>query len=537
MGRYADLLQEGVQPQNWQEALAQGSLASYLWNNGVSPAIKAVYGDPVGTAKAVGSGMLEQISPEHMQSVVNSAQGIGTMDGERDMKPAFMDALNIGAVGGPVGAATAPRGSIAMGGGRLPGDFVPSPTGSINFGHVPAPATPLGTPVPIRMFEGLGASDVTPQGWVTPDQLIGRRYLADHPRDRRRADSMVSSGSPDEVAFVHSVTSDPTAIYRQNGGVLEVRTSGGRDNMAALSLFPSENGDFYTVGNAMSRSVDKKYPQGGGRELVWSKSPVPASQAPLAPSETAALGGSVQTIEQTLYPRADGSKPYQMYMDYAPQYRSAVEADLPMDTASRMARAEEMGMNVSGFHGTNADISKFNTPVVWMSEAPGFANRYAVARGAEGANVIPVMGSSHSPFVFDRAERTQSPSTILQTAFSQARTMHPDSASFSNSVDKKEISRLMYEVNKAFPAEKGSPSAFEYWDNPAFVDYLSALGFDSIKVKEGGVPTVGIIGSNKVRARSAAFDPSKADSADILAANGGLGPLALALMGQQNQGN
>lgn len=120
MGRYADLLQEGVQPQNWQEALAQGSLASYLWNNGVSPAIKAVYGDPVGTAKAVGSGMLEQISPEHMQSVVNSAQGIGTMDGERDMMPALMDALNIGAIGGPVGAATAPRGSVGMSGAKNP---------------------------------------------------------------------------------------------------------------------------------------------------------------------------------------------------------------------------------------------------------------------------------------------------------------------------------------------------------------------------------------------------------------------------------
>lgn len=203
---------------------------------------------------------------------------------------------------------------------------------------------------------------------------------------------------------------------------------------------------------------------------------------------------------------------------------------LPMDEASRMARAAEMGMNVSGFHGTNADISKFNTPVVWMSETPGFANRYAVARGAEGSNVIPVMGSSQSPFVFDRAERTQAPSTILQTAFSQARTMHPDSESFSNSVDKKEISRLMSEVNKAFPAEKGSPSAFEYWDNPAFVDYLSALGFDSVRVKEGGVPTVGVIGPQNVRSRFAAFDPAKADSADLLASRANLGPIVNALL-------
>lgn len=93
MGRYAELLQDGIQTQNWQEALAQGSLASYLLNNGISPAIKAVYGEPVGTAKAVGSGIMEQIRPEHMQSVVNSAQGIGTMDGERDMRPAVMDAV------------------------------------------------------------------------------------------------------------------------------------------------------------------------------------------------------------------------------------------------------------------------------------------------------------------------------------------------------------------------------------------------------------------------------------------------------------
>ncbi len=207
--------------------------------------------------------------------------------------------------------------------------------------------------------------------------------------------------------------------------------------------------------------------------------------------------------------------------------------ELPMDDASRMARAAEMGMNVSGFHGTNQNIEAFNTPVVWMSEGPGFANRYAVARGSEGANVIPVMGSSHAPFVFDRAERPQAPSTILQTAFTQARQMHPDSASFANSVDKTEISRLMSDVNKEFPAEKGSPSAFEYWDNPAFVDYLKSLGFDSIKVKEGGVPTVGIIGGNNVRSRFAAFDPAKADSADILAAQGN--PLAALLAGYRGE--
>jgi len=203
---------------------------------------------------------------------------------------------------------------------------------------------------------------------------------------------------------------------------------------------------------------------------------------------------------------------------------------LPMDEASRMARADAMGMNVSGFHGTNQNIEAFNTPVVWMSEGPGFANRYAVARGSEGANVIPVMGSSHAPFVFDRAERTQAPSTILQTAFTQARQMHPDSASFANSVDKTEISRLMSDVNKAFPAERGSPSAFEYWDNPAFVEYLKSLGFDSIKVKEGGVPTVGIIGGKNVRSRFAAFDTSRADEADLLASRANLGPIVNALL-------
>jgi hypothetical protein len=494
----------GSRPDSAQNAAVNGGLLSYAENKGreflnnpdapwnAQSGLMAVMDTVALPAKAIGA------LPDRIQTVTGAAQ-------RGDYGPATDDAMSVAFSGLPIGAATAPRGAIAMGGGRLPGDFVPSPTGSINFGHVPAPATPLGKPVPIRMFEGLGASDVTPQGWVTPDQLIGRRYLADHPRDMRRADSMVASGSPDEVAFVHSVTSDPSAIYRQNGGVLEVSTSGGRDNMAALSLFPSENGDFYTVGNAMSRSVDKKYPQGGGRELVWSKSPVPASQAPLAPSETAALGGSVQTIEQSLYPRADGSKPYQMYMDYAPQYRSAVEADLPMDAASRMARARDMGYHTNLYHGTGSDISAFqeNRRGNWFTDRPEIANIYADKSGPSGSdirsihatadqNVMPVMIRGKVLEVSDLGPGGGGWSTD-NIAFS----LGVKAEDFKPATRMKELSEL-----------------------------AKSKGYSAIKITDmndlGGVQSQWkLIDPTAVRSRFAAFNPAKKDSTDLLASVGG----------------
>lgn len=112
MGAWADWLAQGTDGvQSWRDAADKGVLARYLIGNAVMPAAKAVYDDPTGVAKQLASGVVEQFSPEHRAEVVAAAQN-------GDGLPAFMDALNIGAVGAPVGMATAPKGAIGMFAGK-----------------------------------------------------------------------------------------------------------------------------------------------------------------------------------------------------------------------------------------------------------------------------------------------------------------------------------------------------------------------------------------------------------------------------------
>jgi hypothetical protein len=66
---------------------------------------------------------------------------------------------------------------------------------------------------------------------------------------------------------------------------------------------------------------------------------------------------------------------------------------LPMDEASRMARAREMGFDVETplYHGTDADFSAFRGET-WVSTGTARPNRQAMRSGGAGANVMPLVG-------------------------------------------------------------------------------------------------------------------------------------------------
>jgi len=82
--------------------------------------------------------------------------------------------------------------------------------------------------------------------------------------------------------------------------------------------------------------------------------------------------------------------------------------DLPMDDASRMARAQEMGLGQEAMHGTNQDFYAFDNSKIGMANDPGFSgtghyavrygkpNQYPNASGAAGEasyygkNLVPL---------------------------------------------------------------------------------------------------------------------------------------------------
>jgi hypothetical protein len=120
--------------------------------------------------------------------------------------------------------------------------------------------------------------------------------------------------------------------------------------------------------------------------------------------DTPALNPAQQTAQDMLdlLKQGRGSEvTEQMAAAADPQYL-AKHYDLPMDAASRMARAKEMGFDADTplHHGSNMDINSFDrtTRGTWVSDNPDMADSY-VARAGGTLYPVTVKGGSSFPRV------------------------------------------------------------------------------------------------------------------------------------------
>jgi hypothetical protein len=145
----------------------------------------------------------------------------------------------------------------------------------------------------------------------------------------------------------------------------------------------------------------------------------PAAQPrPVSPAqEVAALlrSGRAADVTDEMMARVDPQEMFALYQ------RGETGMDLPMDDASRMARAREMGFNPA-FHGTGADIMAVDPSFFgngadllgsgfYTSTNPNRAVRYVPREEtpsttlsenfAEGGNMLPLMVREQSPFVLE----------------------------------------------------------------------------------------------------------------------------------------
>ncbi len=153
-------------------------------------------------------------------------------------------------------------------------------------------------------------------------------------------------------------------------------------------------------------------------------------------------------------------------------------SDIPMDLASRMARAKEMGFDTDRvlYHGTHADFDEFQPsthgnigPGVYATNVPDFAGQFATS---EGGRTMPIMARGDFMPYSDWMELAYGP--------------RPAGESVSQTT-----ARVMEEAQKR--------------------------GFSGVEY--GGNNTVAIFDPRNIRSVNAAFDPSKSDSANLLAAN------------------
>jgi hypothetical protein len=215
---------------------------------------------------------------------------------------------------------------------------------------------------------------------------------------------------------------------------------------------------------------------------------------------------------------------------------------LPMDEASRMARADDMRFSPKNlYHGTDADIShidpkKFDNrglygPGFYMTDSPAVAGgnefQYGYAGRTTGSNVLPVMARAETPLYIDKIGGNLS-SEINSSIANELKKSGLDHKWVESAYDMtgEEIYR---KLESQFGGDRGKVNSL-----------LSRSGIDSIIHKGGNIVgndmgyaphkvTISL-DPTAVRSRFAAFDPARSDSADLLAAQANYGPIVNALL-------
>jgi hypothetical protein len=219
--------------------------------------------------------------------------------------------------------------------------------------------------------------------------------------------------------------------------------------------------------------------------------------------------------------------------------------DLPLDTASRMKRADEMGHNTDAYHGTNQpDITELQPgdigiPVgdetaanVRLNDKAAFSrgvNRYST-RGkdfGDNANILPLKVKSENPLRMDDAGEWRDPIELAKGLRTSAiGSKNPD------------IHKLLDDIQADADTINRSYSDLEdYLSDPEIMGMVDELreavkgaGYDSIVYRnfteatsQSGLDSLILLDPSQARSRFAKFDPAKKDSANLLAGVGGAG--------------
>lgn len=176
---------------------------------------------------------------------------------------------------------------------------------------------------------------------------------------------------------------------------------------------------------------------------------------------------------------------------------------LPMDEASRMARAADMGFTIDAYHGANADIRAFDMGRAGANTDSGF-----YGRGAYFAR-NPDLAAEYGDAIYPVKLKVENP-LVLQT------------------MDEKQKFDDMFRG----PFDQYGRSDF---NSAAATDWLKKQGHDGVIVYgKDGVSEYMVPDARQIRSRFAAFDPARQNEADLLASFAP-NPLAGALLGYQPQ--
>lgn len=252
---------------------------------------------------------------------------------------------------------------------------------------------------------------------------------------------------------------------------------------------------------------------------------------------------------------------------------------LPMDTASRMARAEAQGFrtNMPLYHSTPYDFKEFVPSnyrgASFFADTPGSAQNAAThgaqewglggstVKGTEptGSQIMPVMVRGQIYGIDQFPEKWLPPKEITRSEWKAIKDDYknwtPENSSQYSEAELNALRHLranaldsydthpdfLLKMLNATDAEmanlakidepmvrgntSGSPIGYEGFEGPQGERWRGALqkaGFTGARISDEGNNTVAIFDPSNIRSRFAAFDPSKINSKDLLASFGGL---------------
>jgi hypothetical protein len=208
--------------------------------------------------------------------------------------------------------------------------------------------------------------------------------------------------------------------------------------------------------------------------------------------------------------------------------RRAARPGLPMDEASRMARAREMGFgDTEYYHGTRSDFGEFGRidggnaygNGYYFTKDPAEGSQYATGEGVNritvegdaGPNVMPVKLNIQKPFP-TRGVISKEDIAAIEKAVND---IAPDGPIFKPG-----------ELAKTFDRDYPANGDNVMYQIPSWAQShaIRAAGFDGMDTPMGTVA----FKPSQIRSRFAAFDPANRGSSDILAS---MAPIGIGTVG------
>ena len=400
-------------------------------------------------------------------------------------------------------------------------------------------------PQPDTAFEALGTASLAALGGgaaVRPAGSFGMGGRVAGPFDDIKAafpDVKLSIGGSPEGGFTLSRIVVPDEMRGSGIGtqVMDAITRradelGGQINLTPSADFGGNVGrlrDFYRRQGFVKN-------KGRNRDFSTQEDMYRTARANAAPeagllSAAAARTPAEQMARQILDMRAAGRAgdvTDEMMAAADPQYMFA-NTPLPMDEASRMARAGAAGFDTSRpyLHGTAADFPAFRGDV-WASEGNQLPAEYSSARrNMTGGDetFYPLAMRTGNAFEADRLPKTITVGDFTSEVLEQS----PNVA--AGQVNTESVLDNIGAIRAAARQEESGPhyGRHNFWNYPselfgekgaaAIGNVMDDLGFDSYRMIEGGEQTVGVRRPNDARSRFARFDPEFAHLSNLNAAN------------------